>query len=308
VPYTPTANGCELVVDGSDPSVAALAWAPRGGGGGDPFTGLMTTVDGGMTWQAQPGNPFTRIDQLDSRAGVIYALRETADSAGSVEYHLWASSDRMASWRQLDSGQTLSASVAGFWLQPDGAGILAVVSGGVNAISTQLYYSPDNGATWRVLTVPGGLPSGYTPARYTSNGATGNGVVARAIQGQFHICSSTSTAGAPVSSGQTPVVMCSNDGGATWHSRRLLVVATPQQSNVAVNLVAIADDGDLLASGVGGFYRLAATSVAWQSLGTPPPVYVIYCSTPGSGLLWAIPSGPPRPGYIYTTYTANYTP
>jgi hypothetical protein len=102
--------------------------------------------------------------------------------------------------------------------------------------------------------------------------------------------------------------MCSNDGGATWHSRRLLVVATPQQSNVAVNLVAIADDGDLLASGVGGFYRLAATSVAWQSLGTPPPVYVIYCSTPGSGLLWAIPSGPPRPGYIYTTYTANYTP
>ncbi|HKV86124.1 MAG TPA: hypothetical protein VJN88_16340, partial [Ktedonobacterales bacterium] len=196
VPSTPTANGCELVVDASDPSVAALAWAPRGGGAGDSFTGLMTTVDGGMTWQAQPQQPFTRIDQLDSRGGVIYALRETAPGS-AVESHLWASSDRMQTWRQVDPGQTLSSAVAGFWLQPDGPGILAVVSVGGGGIQAQLYYSPNNGVTWNHLNVPGGLPLNYTPARFFSPFGLPNGIVARSIQGRFHICVSLSAPNAP---------------------------------------------------------------------------------------------------------------
>jgi hypothetical protein len=55
----------------------------------------MTTVDGGVTWQALPYQPFVAYNQLDSRAGVIYALRETATGDGSVAYHLWASHDSM---------------------------------------------------------------------------------------------------------------------------------------------------------------------------------------------------------------------
>lgn len=304
VPAEPTANGCELVVDASDRSVAALAWAPRGGGAGDSYTGLMTTVDGGATWQAQPEEPFMRIDQLNSRGGVIYALRETANSSGSVEYHLWASSDRIATWRQVDTGQILSSSVAGFWLDPNGSGILAVVSGGATNADSQLWYSPDDGARWRSLSVPGGPLSTYLPARFINAGAPPNAIVARSIQGQFHICVSDATVG---SSTPTPLtVTCSTDGGTTWHSSPLLTFQTAETANAAVNLVAIADDGDLLASGFQTLYRLTPGTDRWQSLGAEPQLLVTYCSQPGNGMLWAIPSGPPTTGGRNFIYTASY--
>src|SRR5260221_7424031 len=143
----PTALGidrCQLVVDASDPSVAALAWVPRGGGAGNSFNGLMTTVDGGIIWQTVPLEPFRRIDQLDSRCSVIYALRETVNSNHEVESHLWASGDRMRSWRQVDHG--LPTYMSGFWLQPDGTGILIVQSNAPDA-SPSLWKSPDDGTT-----------------------------------------------------------------------------------------------------------------------------------------------------------------
>ena len=308
VPAEPTAGLCQLVVDGSDPSVAALAWAPRGGGAGDSYTGLMTTIDGGVTWQAQPEEPFMRIDQLDSRRGVIYALRETADSAGSVETHLWASSDRMASWRQVDPGQTLSSALAGFWLDPNGRGILAIIVGGPNVVPSQLFYSPDDGATWRLIAVPGGLPLTYYSARFISAGATSNTIVARSIQGQFHICVSNATTGAPASTSQPTTVTCSIDSGAMWHTSPLLVVQTSETTSVAVNLVSIADDGNLLASGFGTLYRLGPGTDRWQSLGAEPQALVTYCSQPGNGLLWAIPFGPPTAGGKTFIYTVSYAP
>ena len=170
VPTDSTINGCALVVDVSDPSVAALAWQPRGGGAGDSYTGGMTTVDGGVTWQATPWEPSTQIDQLDSRGGVIYALRETVDGA-----HLWASADRMRSWHQVDHG--LPEYLSGFWLQPDGTGILTVESGAPDT-SPSLWTSPDDGATWQQLDVPGGVPSFWT-ARFAPFGMPSNGLVAR---------------------------------------------------------------------------------------------------------------------------------
>lgn len=302
VPNDPSMNLCELVVDVSDPSVAALAWAPRGSGAGDSFTGLMTTVDGGATWQTVPSQPFVRIDQLDSRDGVIYAIRETTDSSNSVEYHLWASSDRMRTWRQVDHG--LPPNVAGFWLQPNGSSILVATSDGLT--SSQLWLSSDGGATWRQLSVPGGLPYDR-PARFAPFGSAPHGIVARWIQGQFHICASNATLGTTnPSSPSALTVACSTDSGVTWHDRMMLLMTTSQGVSISSNLVAIADDGAVLADDLNAVYRLAPGSSRWQSLGSPPqgaqPV-VVYCPSPGAGILWTLPEYPAS-----HIYSASYTP
>ncbi|MDE3229626.1 MAG: hypothetical protein KGO05_07075 [Chloroflexota bacterium] len=306
VPNDPSMNMCEMVVDATDPSVAALAWQPRGGGAGDGFTGLMTTVDGGATWQAIPSEPFIRIDQLDSRGGVIYALRETVNSSNSVLYHVWASGDRMRSWRQVDHG--LPADVTGFWLQPGGSSILVVVSD-PNGTTSQLWLSPDDGATWRPLSVPGGAPT-YRPARFISIGSSPNGIVARWLNGRFTICVSNATLGTTDPNSPPPTVTCSTDSGATWHARPLLLLATAQGTTVGVNLIAIADDGAALAAGSGDLYRLSAGSDRWQSLGPLPQgaqPSADYCSAPGAGILWTpqIPVASNSPGHIFI---AHYTP
>jgi photosystem II stability/assembly factor-like uncharacterized protein len=279
VPSEPTANGCELVVDASDPSVAALAWAPRGGGGGDPYTGLMTTVDGGVTWQAASPSTPIQIDQFDSRDGEIFALRQTVDSSGSAGYHLWASSDRMRTWRQVDRGIPQGALLddAGFWLQPDGAGILLVLSGGVTGTPSQLWISSD-GATWRQLSVPSMLPT-FWPTRFANLGLPANGIVARSIRGQFQICVAPVT---PVDNGQA--LICTIDGGQTWQAR----TAPP----FSANLVDITADGALLVSGPGALFRLASGSAQWQSLGALSQPIVVYCPSPERGILWALPTTP----------------
>lgn len=297
VPNDPSMNLCELVVDASDPSVAALVWQPRGGGAGDGFTGLMTTVDGGATWQAISSQPFIRIDQLDSRGGVIYALRETANSSNSVESHVWASSDRMRTWRQVDHG--LPNDVAGFWLQPNGSSILVVTSDGLT--SSQLWLSPDGGATWRQLSIPGGAPF-YRPARLAGFGTAPNNIVAHSIQGQFHICVSNMTLGTS-DPNSLPTLTCSTDSGAAWHARTLLPLTTATGTSVGVNLMAISNDGAVLAYGLGDLYRLTAGSYRWQSLGPLPQAAqpgANYCPSPGAGIVWT-----------YTTnrvYIAHYAP
>lgn len=294
IPPAPDVNGCELVVDASDPSVAALCGTPRGGGAGDSCSGWMTTVDGGVTWQALPYQPFMRYDQLDSRGGVIYALRETASADGSSAYHLWASRDRMGSWQQVDHG--LTADLAGFWLQPDGPGILAVLSDGADSDTNQMWASPDDGATWHQLSVPGGLPF-YTPVRFASAGASSNGIVARWLNGHFSIC--------VASFGH---VTCSTDGGVTWQVRTMISLPTQQGFSVGANLVAITNDGTLLAAGLGTLYRLAASSDLWQSLGPLPQFAVTYCLAPGEGALWAIASTVGAPvDPQHRIFTAAYT-
>lgn len=306
VPNDPSMNMCEFVVDASDPSVAALAWSPRGGGAGDSFTGLMTTVDGGATWQAAPSAPFVRIDQLDSRGGVIYALRETTTSSNAVIYHVWASGDRMRSWRQVDHG--LPSDITGFWLQPGGSSILVVVSD-PSATTSQLWLSRDDGATWRQLNVPGGAPS-YRPARFTESFlTTPNGIVARWLKGQFTICVSNATLGT-TDPNSSPTLTCSTASGATWHARPLLSLTTPQGSSVGVNLIAVSDDGAVLASGLGDLYRLAGGSDRWQSLGPLPPDAqpgASYCPSPNSGVLWTTANGSAS-GPQSRIFIANYTP
>lgn len=302
VPPDPSYNGCELVVDAADPSVAALAWAPRANQGDD--TGLMTTVDGGVTWQAVAEQSLTQIDQLDSRGGVIYAVRETVSGGNSLEYHLWASDDRMRSWHQVDHG--LPAYVQGFWLQPDGSSILLVVSRGPTVIPTRLWSSPDGGATWQQLEVPAALPDDYRPVRLANPIGYANGIVARSLQGQFHICVSNFTA----QSGQSPDVTCSNDGGVTWHARALAFLDAAPGDAGSANLVGITNDGTLLAAGFGTLYRLSATANRWQSLGPLPRIGVTYHPSPDAGILWADGPAPgdtvavPRVGF----FTANYAP
>lgn len=285
VPSEPTANFCQLVVDATDPSVASLAWQPRGAGGGDSYVGLMTTIDGGVSWQAIPTiQPFVRIDQLESRGGVIYAVRETADSAtNSVVYHLWASDDHMKTWRQMD--HDIPEPIAGFWLQPDGDGILLVASDGAPGGSSGLWSSPDGGATWRSLTVtvPGGLPP-YMTARVSDPAVRPVGIVARWLQGQLHICASRVVEGS-----STPDVICSTDGGASWHTRPTPPLSASRGPAVNTNLVGITNDGALLAASGGVLYRLAVSASQWQSLGPLPGAYVYYAPAPGGGVLWAAP-------------------
>jgi hypothetical protein len=303
VPTDPGIAECQLIVDAFDPSVAALAWVPRGGGAGDSFDGLMTTVDGGVTWQAVPSEPLRRINQLDSRGGVIYALRETATSTGSVESHLWASADRMRTWRQVDYG--LPTYMSGFWLQPDGVGILIVQSGAPDA-SPSLWSSPDDGATWQELDVPVSLPT-YSVARFAPFGMPSNGLVARSLQGQFHICESNLAAANSNELGQSPLAMCSTDGGATWHGHAMPPLASSPGSSAATSLLAITNDGALLATGLGTLYRLGATADRWQSLGPLPEPAVVYCPAPGTGMLWAAPTGAST-GPQHRIFTASYTP
>jgi hypothetical protein len=313
IPADPSYAGCELVVDGADPSVAALAWAPRGNNGDD--TGLMTTVDGGITWQAVAEQTLTQIDQLDSRGGVIYAVRETVSGGNSLEYHLWASDDRMRSWRQMDHG--LPAYVQGFWLQPDGVSILLVVSSGPTVIPTQFWSSPDGGATWRQLDVPVSLPTTYRPARVRVFGIHWNNIVVRSIQGQFHICVwnvISGTTDTSIQDSQPPKVTCSSDGGVTWRAWAAPFPTTRQDIPTDADLVGITNEGALLVSGSGILYRIAAIADAdrWQPLGTPPRLVVIYCPSPGAGILWAVgplASDPGNPGdQPNRIFTATYAP
>src|SRR5262249_22839683 len=174
---------------------------------------------------------------------VICALRETGESGGAVAYHLWASGDHMRSWHQVDRG--LPAAVAGFWIQPKGSGILVVVSGGAAAAPTQLWSSPNDGATWHQLEIPGGVPS-YIPARVASLGVSSNSIVVRSLQGHFHICVSTVDAGASAQHSPPPSLVCSLDGGSSWQTQTMLVLSTAQGSPVGPDLVGITDDGTLL--------------------------------------------------------------
>jgi hypothetical protein len=303
VPSVPTANGCQLVVGATDPSVAALAWQPRGAGGGDSYVGLMTTTDGGVSWQAAPPQPFVRLDQLDSRGGAIYAIRETADNSNSVEYHLWVSNDHMRTWRRLD--HDITQPVAGFWLQPDGDGILLVTSDGAPGGSSDLWSSADGGFTWRSLTVtvPGGLPP-YMTARLSDPAVRPVGIVARWLQGQPHICASRVVEGS-----STPDVICSTDGDASWHARPTPPLSASRGSAVNINLVGITNDGALLATSGGVLYRLAASASQWQSLGPLPNAHVYYAPAQGGGVLWAAPDVLGKPYDPQNRiFTADYMP
>lgn len=307
IPANPTINACELVVDVSDPSVAALAWQPRGSGGGDSYTGLMTTTDGGVTWQNVPPQPLTRIDQLDSRGGVIYALRETTASDNSAGYHLWASRDRMRTWQQVDHG--LTADIAGFWLQPDTRAILVVLGGGAYNGPVELWSSPDDGATWHQIAAPV-VPPSYAPARLP-NGPSNNSIVVLAHASHaMQICIDASTPGL------ASAVTCSYDGGQSWQSRPALSGTLPDQYD-GPGLIAITNDGSVLAAAPAGtssgygLYRLKPGASSWQLLGNLPQLNVTYCpgGAAGAGTLWA--SQPPYTDLLdrqHPIFTAVYTP
>lgn len=304
IPPAPNVNGCELVVDTSDASVAALCWVGRGGGAGDSCTMWMTTVDSGVTWQQVPYQPFVAYDQLDSRGGAIYAVRETESANGSVAYHLSESRDRMRTWKNIDAG--LADAVAGFWLQPDTQAILAVQSGDAPNAPSYLWFSPDDGTTWRPLTVPVPLRP-YAPARL-SNGPSSNTIVVLARAGHpTQICTE----------GSTPqlanAVTCSSDGGQTWQSRPALSGTPPYQYG-GPGAIAIANDGSVLAATPAGtasgygLYRLKPGATSWQLLGNLPQLNVVYCPGSGAGTLWATPALGTNLDPQQRMFTAAYTP
>jgi hypothetical protein len=88
-----------------------------------------------------------------------------------------------------------------------------------------------------------------------------------------------------------------------------MALTTAQGSAVEANLVALTDDGALLAAGPDTLYRRAISSGTWQSLGPLPQPGVTYCSAPGAGILWAYAaSNGASTDPQNRTFTASYTP
>jgi hypothetical protein len=84
------------------------------------------------------------------------------------------------------------------------------------------------------------------------------------------------------------------------------LVASPG-SSAATSLLAITNDGALLATSLDTLYRLNANADRLQSLGPLPEPAVVYCPAPGDGMLWAAPTGASTDPQ-HRIFTASYSP
>jgi hypothetical protein len=312
---------CLLAVDATDAlRVAVTVYWQDGRQGPTPQeTSSFITTDGGVTWQALPGPQSFTIAAMATYQGVTYAIRTTISDVTSraVDY-LWASSDGLRTWRPVD--QVLAAAdqqVRSFWINQGSGEILAAATSTnpTNPSDTaSLWDTHDGGRTWKQL--PGASLAMGTILAQTASAA-----------GQpWHICDLYEATSS--SSGYRNYLLCSTDGGVTWSMRPAInytyscskcgVPGTPTTEAWPMTLVAIADDGALLATEdvpTGPFtvpgannsqptntlFRLPLGGSAWQSLGAVPSTYgnVVYSGSPGQGVLWSIGEGT-------TTFTAAY--
>lgn len=139
-------------------------------------------------------------------------------------------------------------------------------------------------------------------------GISSNGLVARSLHGEFHICALNGATLVSPQHEQSAGVACSTDDGATWNYYAMPRVAFARGPLEGMSLVSIANDGSLLATVVGTLYHVDVTaSSRLQSLGPIPEPGVVYCPTPGDGILWAGPvsgyTGDPQ----HRIFTARYS-
>jgi hypothetical protein len=177
-------------------------------------------------------------------------------------------------------------------------GALLVVTSDMNGQSSRLWSSTDTGQHWRELPMPAGDGTGFMQLWLPH--PPGNA--------PKHICGMPMN-GASGTSGTS--VVCSADGGATWTHP----IAFPYADQHAPGR--LAPDGALLITGSGTdaqgnpsggmvLYRLPAGATRWQTLGPVPEPGVLCVAGPGTGILWALPVGPPGSDAQGRIFTAVY--
>ena len=174
-------DGCALQVDSLVPTtaLATLSYSVPGNGAGFSGAADYATFDGGRAWRqvaVEQAAMYQQFQQLASVGSTIYAVRAlfspyTDTSPPAYHYHIWASTDAMRTWRQVDTG--VPDDVRQFWIDPASGVMLAQTSArdglGLGPVGLgHLYLSADHGATWTQLTAPT-LDSAW--AQWTASGA-----------------------------------------------------------------------------------------------------------------------------------------
>jgi hypothetical protein len=297
------ATRCDAEIDALDPSFVVLASshedlsvaAPGSVDSLPNQTVNEATFDGGATWQRLAGNQ--QLFGLTTVNGVTFGLRSTQPgqaSSAPITTELAMSRDQLRTWTPIDAALRAASPQEQVWyysLDPR-TGALLVVTTDTNGQSSRLWSSTDTGQHWRELAMPAGDGTGFMRLwlPWPSSDAP------------KHICA------APASGGSSTSVVCSADGGATWTHP----VAFPYADKYSSGW--LAPDGALLITGsgtdaqgnpIGGtvLYRLPAGATRWQTLGPVPEPNIVSVAGPGTGVLWALPVGPPvsdAPGQIFT--------
>lgn len=249
------------------------------------------TSNGGASWQPFTG-PYLR--SMVTAGATTYGINEDIN-APQAGFSLVASDDGLKIWRTLSLPDAASgADIDRVWAQASG-GLLIETAG--EGAPTQMFDSPEGGASWRRIKTPSG--SFYANFVYATVGTNG----AWTICGMYNTSNSSGVA----------VVACTSDSGSSW-------IVLPQvgdggQSSPA--LAGITTGGAVLATDNGSsgstptLYRWLPGTTRWQSLGALPPsaASVAYCASAGGGVLWAFVAesdGAGYPGAPNNIYSAPY--
>ncbi|MGB8909369.1 MAG: hypothetical protein WCC84_11535, partial [Candidatus Cybelea sp.] len=165
---------------------------------GPPGGGLLTSTDGGSTWQLLGPAEF------DGGSGGCIAVHPTETntlyvSAGAAG--VWESNDGAATWQQLTTlpaGSVIDLIIAKFAPKT----LYAAVVG--NAGNNGIYRSTDGGASWNLLSA---LPSGAALSAARLESGSGAGIVYAAIL----------TSGPPANATLPIQRFKTSDGGSTWN-------------------------------------------------------------------------------------------
>ena len=274
------ARSCTLVADQADAHtlVVVFSW----GSGADSSLRSMSyiSVDGGVHWQALPGDIQTM--EVATAGATTYAiLTDTAASPTAQQSGLVASGDGLRSWHAIRPGSLGQDSFYHFWLDPASGTLLAAT------YQHTLWRTADMGASWSQVS---------TPDRQTPLGAW------LPRQARFQVCNWSVPPDVDI--------RCSTDLGANWRAVPTLTYtlqcATCNKGGTALSDTepcfpdAIASDGSLLAdcptSGTvhnlgapdalpSTVYRLPLGASAWVSLGATPGRWL---SVPATGPIWSL--------------------
>ena len=193
---------------------------------------LLSTSDGGKSWQAKPGPTEDAIRDIffsDDQNGWIVCERNIYDlkSNDEARTYLMKTSDAGEHWQRVNMrGAIVDARIMRAIFRPGGNG-WAFGEGGA------IYTTHDAGANWLKL---------QSPTRYLLLGGT----------------FIDENSGWLVGAGAT--ILQTSDGGQTWHQSRL-----PNTSNVRINSTSFADGRLGWAVGSGGaIYRTVNGGRSWQ--------------------------------------------
>jgi hypothetical protein len=305
------ATRCDAEIDALDPSLVVLASSHEDLSAASAAPGPVdslpnqtvneATFDGGATWQRLAGNQ--QLFGLTTVKSVTFALRATQpgqDTSAPITFELAMSRDQMRTWTPIDGAIRVASpqeQVLDYTLDPT-TGVLLVAASDMNGALARLWSSTDTGQHWRELPMPAGGGTGFMQLWLPHPPG----------DAPKHICGMPMN-GASGTSGTS--VVCSADGGATWTHP----IAFPYADQYSPGR--LAPDGALLITGsgsdaqgnpIGGtvLYRLPAGATRWQTLGPVPEPGVFCVAGPGTGILWALPVGPPGSDAQGQIFTAVY--